>query len=59
MKDSQSERLELLEQLQELVSKNIITDRPSLTTKIRRENRLLKRMQKEIKQWKEELYDQE
>jgi hypothetical protein len=55
----QNERLELLDQLQELVTKNIITDRPQLTSKVRRENRQLKRMLKEIKEWKEELYDKE
>ena len=49
--------MELLDELQELVEKNIITDRPSLTAKIRRENRQLKRMLKEIETWKEELYD--
>ena len=53
----QKQRMELLDELQELVEKNIITDRPSLTAKIRRENRQLKRMLKEIETWKEELYD--
>jgi hypothetical protein len=58
MKDLQTERRELLERVQEVVTKNIITDRPSLTAKIRRENRRLKRMLKEIEIWKDELYEE-
>ena len=59
MKDLRTKRIELLEQLQELVTKNIITDRPQITSRVRRENRQLKRMVKELAQWKDELYDQE
>ena len=57
MKDLQRDRIQLLEHLQEVVSNNIITDRPQLTSKVRRENRQLKQMLKEITNWKYEIED--
>ena len=51
MEKVQKKRIELLEELQTLVTDSIITDRPLLTTKVRRKNRRFKAMIKEIKEW--------
>jgi len=55
MQKLQKKRIELLEELQTLVTDNIITDRPALTTRVRRNNRRFKAMIKEIEEWLTEM----
>ena len=55
MKTKRHERIELLETVEDIVGKTVQTDREMYNYSVRRENRKLKKVLKELKEWRENL----
>ena len=55
MKTKRQERIELLETVEDIVGKTVQTDREMYNYSVRRENRKLKKVLKELKEWRENL----